>query len=151
MKVASCSETSVKFYQAAHRHNPRYNTEWTRTSATNSEERRSRRVDNFLSSNPCSPTRRYEISGIEEKTSLRRYLQLWNELFIYFFKYLCGQFTEGVQSVYPVPDYIHYTVIAVIVGLCRTFEVCFEFAQKQRVFAQSVPLCCQLGWRTRHW
>ncbi|KAJ4449822.1 hypothetical protein ANN_01228 [Periplaneta americana] len=32
--------------------------------------------------------------------------------------------TEGVQSVYSEPDYIHYTVVAVIVGFCRTFQVC---------------------------
>jgi hypothetical protein len=91
----------------------------------------------------------HELHDIEEKTGLRWYLQLLNELFLYFFKYLCGQFRESVQSVYPETDYIHYTVIAVTVGLCRTFEVCVEFAQKQRVFAQSVPPWCQLRWRTR--
>jgi hypothetical protein len=39
---------------------------------------------------------------------------------------LCGQFTEGVQSVYPEPDYIHYTVIRVSVGLRRAFEICLN-------------------------
>jgi hypothetical protein len=46
---------------------------------------------------------------------------------MYFFKCLSGQLTECVQSVYPEPDYIHYTVTAVILELCRTFEVCVEF------------------------
>lgn len=86
----------------------------------------------------------YELHNIKEKT-----VQLWNELLIYFFKYLCGQFT-GVQSMYPEPDYIHYTIIAVIIGLCRTLEVCIEFVQKQPVFTQSVLHWCQLGWYTLH-
>jgi hypothetical protein len=50
-------------------------------------------------------------------TSKRR--QVLRDIYNYeiYFKYLGGQFTEGIQNVYPEPDYIHYTVIGVTVGL----------------------------------
>jgi hypothetical protein len=79
----------------------------------------------------------YELNNIEKKTGRRWHLQLWNQLFIYFFKYICGQITVGVQSVYPEPDHIHYTVIAVTLRLCRTFVVYVEFVHKQRVYSHN--------------
>jgi hypothetical protein len=110
---------------------------------------RSSRDDHFCQESHLRWRVFYEVHDIEEKTDLTWHLQLLNELFIYFFKYLCGQFTEGVQSVYPEPDYNHCTVTGVTVGLCRTLEICVQFVQKQHVFAR-VPLWCQLGLRTRH-
>jgi hypothetical protein len=100
---------------------------------------RSRREDNFLSDNTTHVLWRvaHDLRDIEDETGLKSYLQLRNDLCIYLFKYVCRQFTESVQSVYPEPDYIHYAVIAVIVGLCRKFGVCVGFVQNRRVYSHS--------------